>query len=80
MFSLNRTSNRKTKNRIARFAFVRHVDRSALSVNRTYKTPKKTEPKKPITPNARPTAIRKEWPAPSPSPLTGGNGGTRGKP
>jgi hypothetical protein len=41
MFSLNRTPNRKTENRIAWFAFVRHVDRSTLSVNRTYTTPKK---------------------------------------
>jgi hypothetical protein len=41
VFSLNRTPNRKTENRISRFSSVRRVDRSALSVNRTSTTPKK---------------------------------------
>jgi hypothetical protein len=41
MFSLNRTPNQKTENQISRFSFVRHVYRSALSVNRTSTAPKK---------------------------------------
>jgi hypothetical protein len=41
VFSLNRTPNRKIENQISRFSFVRHVDRSALSINRTSTTPKK---------------------------------------
>jgi hypothetical protein len=55
VFSLNRTPNRKTENRISRFSSVRRVDRSALSVNRTSTTPKKPNRKNRLHRLPRPT-------------------------